>query len=30
METKNKKVPLSQTQSGMYFESVRMGGCAYN
>ena len=30
METKNKRVPLSQTQSGMYFESVRMGGCAYN
>lgn len=30
MQTKNKKVPLSQTQLGMYFESVRMGGCAYN
>ena len=30
METKNRNVPLSQTQLGMYFESVRMGGCAYN
>lgn len=30
METKNRNVPLSQTQLGMSFESVRMGGCAYN
>ena len=30
MESNRKKVPLSQTQSGIYFESVRMGGCAYN
>ena len=30
METRNKSVPLSQAQLGIYFESVRMGKCAYN
>ena len=30
MEIKSNKIPLSQTQSGIYFESVRMGGSAYN
>jgi len=30
MDTRNKKVPLSQTQSGIYFESLRMGRGAYN
>ena len=30
METRSRNVPLSQTQLGIYFESVRMGGCAYN
>ena len=30
MEIKSNKIPLSQTQLGIYFESVRMGGCAYN
>ena len=30
METINQSVPLSQAQLGIYFESVRMGGCSYN
>ncbi len=30
METKSKNVPLSQTQLGIYFESMRMSGCVYN
>ena len=30
MLTRHEKVPLSQTQLGIYFESVKMGGCAYN
>ena len=30
METISRNVPLLQTQLGMYFESVRMGGSAYN